>query len=107
MIQDPNNPANTIANPAVVANPYSALGNLKYVLPNVRNLGFFNENFSLSKSQSFHDRYILNIGFDLLDAFNRRDFGGLNTTLGQAGFGQYTTNGDGPRIIQIHSKITF
>jgi hypothetical protein len=93
--------------PAVIANPYTALGNLKYILPNVRTLGFVNENFSLAKRQTFHDRYTFQIGFDMVDAFNRKDFGGLNTTYGSPTFGQYEGAGDGPRVIQVNSKITF
>jgi hypothetical protein len=106
-IPDPTNPGNIIANPAVVANPYSALGNLKAALPNVRNLGYFNENLSLYKNQTFHDRYTLHFGFELIDAFNRQDYGCLNTYYGSQGFGTYGCAANGPRVVQLDTKITF
>jgi len=106
-IPDPNNPGNTIANPAVVANPNLALGNLKLVLPNVRNLGTFSENLSIFKRQTFFERYTFQIGADFLNALNRKNFSDLNTVYGSPGFGAYGANATGPRVIQINSKITF
>jgi len=93
--------------PTVIANPNLGLGNLKLVLPNVRNLGYFNENLSLVKRQRIHDQYTFEIGFDMIDAFNRRNFGGLNTNYGSSTFGTYGGASDGPRHIQLNSKITF
>ncbi len=107
LIPDPANPAQQIANPAVVANPYLALGNLKYVLPNVRNLGTYSESLSFFKSQTFHDRYTLRVGADFLNAFNRKNYAGLNTTYGSAGFGTYSANATPPRSVQINARISF
>jgi hypothetical protein len=107
LIQDPNNPNQEIANPVVVGNPNAALGNLKYILPNVRTLGFFNENLHIGKSQKLHDKYMFDFGVDFLDAFNRTNFAGLNTTYGSSGFGTYGSAGSGPRVIQLNSKVTF
>ena len=107
MIPDPNHPNQLIANPVVVSNPSAALGNLKYVLPNVRTLGFFNENLHVGKSQVFHERYTFDFGVDFFNAFNRTNFAGLNTTYGSSAFGTYGAAGSSPRVIQLDSKITF
>ncbi len=106
-IPDPANPTKTIANPAVVANPDLALGHLSYVLPNVRNLGYFSENLSVAKSQTLFGRYTLQVGADFLNAFNRKNFAGLDTIYGTPNFGTYGANGTPPRVIQINSRITF
>jgi len=107
-VTDPNNPTGPpIFNPAVIANPYSALGNLKRVLPNVRNLGYFNEDLALYKNQTLWENVTLHIGFDMINAVNRKNFGGLDTNISDATFGKYFGNATNPRVVQIDAKLTF
>lgn len=78
-----------------------------YVLPNVRTLGTANENISLFKRQTFFEKYIFELRFDLFNALNRKNFGGLVTDLTNPSFGQYTGAGAGPRVGQIGGKLVF
>jgi len=78
-----------------------------YVLSNIRTLGFANENFSLFKQQTLYERFVLELRFDLFNAFNRKNFGGLIMDLTNPAFGQYTAAGSGPRVGQIGAKLVF
>jgi hypothetical protein len=78
-----------------------------WILPNVRTVGFESENISLFKRVTYKERYEFEIRFDLLNAFNRKDPGGLNTDLTSAAFGQYSGSNIGPRTGQLGAKISF
>lgn len=78
-----------------------------YVLPNVRTLGVASENYSLFKRQTFFEKYMFELRFDLFNAFNRKNFGGLVTDLTNPAFGQYTGAGTGPRVGQFGAKLVF
>jgi outer membrane receptor protein involved in Fe transport len=78
-----------------------------YLLPNIRTLGSASENFSLFKRQTFHEKYMFELRFDVFNAFNRKNFAGLITDLTNPAFGQYTGAGSNPRAGQIGAKIVF
>ena len=78
-----------------------------YVLPNVRTLGTATERFSLFKRQTFFEKYLFELRFDLFNAFNRKNFGGLVMDLTNPAFGQYTSAGTGPRVGQFGAKLVF
>lgn len=77
------------------------------VLPNVRTLGNASENFSIFKRQMFYEKYTFELRFDMFNAFNRKNFGGLVTDLLNPAFGQYTGAGSGARAGQIGAKLFF
>jgi len=78
-----------------------------FVLPNVRTIGLASENLSLFKRFTFRERYRVELGLDLFNAFNRKEFAGLDVTLTDPGFGQYTGTGLSPRAGQLRAKISF
>jgi len=78
-----------------------------YVLPGVRTLGLASENLSLFKRETFREKYMFELRFDMFNAFNRKNFGGLITDLTNPAFGQYTAAGSSPRVGQIGAKLVF
>ncbi len=95
-------------NPAAfTAPPAFSFGN-SYILPSTRTAGYANENLSIFKRETFHDNYVFELRFDMIDAFNRNEPGGLVTNItNQAQYGQYTSTVDGPRTCQFDTKISF
>lgn len=104
---DPNKPAsNLYLNPAAFADPaVFRIGNT-HVLPNVRQCAGFDEDVSLRKVITIHERLGLEIAADTQNIFNRHQWTGLNTNIDTAGFGQYTGT-NGPRLLQLHAKLVF
>ena len=78
-----------------------------FILPNVRTAGFKSENLTLFKRATFKERYQFEVRFELFNAFNRKDPGGLNTDLTSASFGQYNSSNIGPRSGQLAAKFSF
>jgi hypothetical protein len=78
-----------------------------WILPNVRTLGFKSESISLFKRVTVKERYQFEVRFDMLNALNRKDPGGLNTDLTSPAFGQYSSSNIGPRTGQLGAKFSF
>ena len=78
-----------------------------FILPNVRTIGMASENLALFKRETFHENYTFELRFELFNAFNRKEFGGLVTDLTNPAFGQYTGVGIGPRSAQIAGRFVF
>ena len=78
-----------------------------WVLPDVRTLGFASESISLFKRVTFKERIQFEIRFDMINAFNRKNPGGLNTDLTSPAFGQYSGSTIGPRTGQLGAKLSF
>ena len=78
-----------------------------FILPNVRYIGRASENLALAKRQIFFERYQFELRFEMFNAFNRKEFGGLVTDLTNPSFGQYTGTGIGPRSAQITGRLVF
>ena len=78
-----------------------------FILPNVRTIGSASENLSLFKRQTFKERYTLELGIQMFNAFNRKEFGGLVTDLTNPAFGQYTGAGLSPRTGQLTGRFVF
>src|SRR5438874_4358696 len=98
---DPNNAStNQYLNPnAFVAPAQFALGDT-FVLPNTRTCGYLNEDFSLVKRFYIRERYQVKIGIDLLNAFNRHMWTGLQRNVSNpATYGHYTSASD-PRMME-------
>lgn len=78
-----------------------------FILPNVRTAGFKSENLTIFKRATFKERYQFEIRFEMFNAFNRKDPGGLNTDLTSASFGQYSSSNIGPRSGQLVGRFSF
>ena len=78
-----------------------------FILPNVRTAGFRSENLTIFKRATFKERYQFEIRFEMFNAFNRKDPGGLNTDLTSASFGQYSSSNIGPRSGQLVGRFSF
>ena len=85
--------------------PYT-FGNTN-VLPDVRTKGFQSENLSIFKRETFRERYVFELRFDMFNAFNLKDPGGLVTDLTNPLFGQYTGSNISPKQCQLGAKVTF
>lgn len=78
----------TYFNPSCFSNPaYGAFGNAPGYLSKLRNPGLATEDLGITKSLKFGERYNLSIRFQMFNVFNRRGFGGPNTTIGAENFG--------------------
>jgi hypothetical protein len=73
----------------------------------VRTVGFKSENLSLLKRETFRERYVFELRFDMFNVPNRKDPGGLITDLTNPLFGQYTSSNIGPKSCQLGAKISF
>jgi hypothetical protein len=73
--------------------------------------GTVNFSFSLTKSESFHERTRLQLGLEAANAFNHRNYEPPNIQVDSAGFGSITAlqtaEGAGPRSLEITGRITF
>jgi hypothetical protein len=106
--------ADAFANPE----PYS-FGNSRYFLDHLQQLAVLNENLSFYKRTSFGEGRYFEARVEMFNAFNRQNFGGLDTNLADntpnGHFGEYT--GDysnlnfgvqpGPKITEIVLRINF
>jgi hypothetical protein len=72
----------------------------------LRNTTGLNENFSLMRDIKTYENVTVHISVDAFNAFNRVQFGFPGTSMG-GGFGQVTTQANGPRQFQLNAKIIF
>jgi Carboxypeptidase regulatory-like domain/TonB dependent receptor len=91
---------------AFAAPPPWTFGNAPRTLPNVRSCGYFNENISLFKNVPLKERANLQVGVDTFNLFNRHPWGGPDTDINSAGFGQISSVNPG-RIVQVRARIDF
>ena len=69
-------------------------------------LGGANFNLSMYKDFNFTEKAHLRFGADFYNAFNHTQFHDVNTSYGQANFGQVTDTYD-PRVIELSLKFAF
>ena len=79
-------------------------GNAPRLSSNARACAYFNENFALLKRVPIKEHAKLEFGFDVFNAFNRRQFGGPDTNIDDSSFGVISGSGPG-RSAQVHAKI--
>ncbi|HET6216584.1 MAG TPA: TonB-dependent receptor [Acidobacteriaceae bacterium] len=106
--------ADGFASPA----PYS-FGNSRYFLDHLQQLAVLNENLSFYKRTSFGEGRYFETRVEMFNAFNRQNYGGLDTNLADntpnGHFGEYTGEYSnlnfgvqpGPKITEIVLKIVF
>lgn len=86
---------------------FTRLGTAPRVLPNVRGPQFSSEDFGISKSISFAERFRFEIRGEAYNAFNRAGRGGLVTDVASPLFGRLTGQQYGPRSVQLAARIEF
>jgi hypothetical protein len=98
------------ANPQVAVRPapYTE-GDAPRVLPNARMPGTDNLSASLFKEipLSFREGARLHIRLEAFNVFNRVQFGAPDTNVGDATFGQITSQANQPRQVQLGLKLYF
>lgn len=101
------NPAAFTTLPATAGGVPLRIGNSPRVLPNAFGPQFSSEDFGLSKTFTFAERYRFEIRGDAFNAFNRAGRGGLNTDFNSPLFGRLTGQQYGPRSIQVAGRFEF
>ncbi len=91
---------------AATANQY-VIGNAVRVYSELRNPNSYNESASLEKSFFITERYKGTLKFDYFDLLNRTYFGGVDTNLSDANFGQFSPSVGGNRQGQVSAKVSF
>jgi Carboxypeptidase regulatory-like domain/TonB dependent receptor len=81
------------------------LGNAKQGI--VRSPGFYNSDFSLSKSVELHEGMRINIQADAFNLANTPHYSNPDTTLGHSNFGVVGGTNGAPREIQLGAHVTF
>jgi hypothetical protein len=72
----------------------------------VRNFGTINEDFGLLKNHRFGEKFRLQLRAEFLNAFNRHQLTGINTSITSPNFGQ-VTNVSGNRTVQVGTRLDF
>lgn len=77
-------------------------------MPDLRVDGERNFDVSLFKNNYFHEgKWNVQFRAEFFNAFNRVRFGGPNTQVGNSALGVVSSEGNGPRQIQMAIKLIF
>ena len=102
------NRLNQYFNVADFSQPASyTFGDVTRTLPNIRNPGLENLDFSLFKSFRLAERIQLEFRAETFNAFNTVQFGGPNGSVTSSSFGVITSQANSPRQNQLALKILF
>ncbi len=85
----------------------AGFGNATRNNPKVRSPWMLNENVSLSKNVDFTERVRFTLRFEAFNILNRVRWGGPDSTVTSAGFGNVRGQGNDPRRMQLAAKIVF
>jgi hypothetical protein len=100
-------PSNTYLNKSLFSDPPAlTLGTSALRYSSIRGFGTVNEDFGILKNIRFSEKMTAQIRAELLNAFNRHVFGGIQTSVTNAQFGQVTSV-SGNRSIQIGARFQF
>jgi hypothetical protein len=106
-IVNTNLPSNTYLNKSLFSDPAPlTLGNSAFRLTQIRNFGTISEDLGLQKNHTFKEKYRFQLRAEFLDAFNRHQLTGINTTVTSPAFGQ-VTNVSGFRTVQVGTRFDF
>jgi hypothetical protein len=105
---DPGNPSrNRFLNINAFSTPAPFTFGNTAVLPSTRSCGTLNEDLAALKQFAIHESVRFELGMEVFNLFNRHQWTGLSTNIGNPGaFGQYTGASD-QRIMQAHLKVLF
>jgi hypothetical protein len=88
--------------------PAFTFGNAPRVMPNLRMDGEKNFDLSLFKNHYFNEgKWNVQFRAEFFNAFNRVRFSGPNGTVDNSAFGTVSSQGNGPRQIQLALKLVF
>lgn len=73
----------------------------------LRTPGAANWDMSLFKNIPIHESMALDFRVEAFNIFNRVQFGSPNSSLGNAQFGQITSQYNNPRILQLAGRFDF
>lgn len=91
-----------------IANLLTAgFGNASRNNPKERSPWLLNENISLSKNVDFSERIKLTLRAEAFNILNRVRWGGPNSTVNNAAFGDVRSQGNDPRRLQFAAKVVF
>ena len=94
-----------------VSNPYIfnrfLYGNESRTDSTLRGPGQANWDLTLYKELPIHEHASLNLRVEAFNLFNRTQFGNPNTSVGNASFGQITTQLNNPRALQLSGRVVF
>lgn len=101
-----------VLSPAAFGEPAPYTFGNAYILPSTRQAGYKSENVSFFKRETFKERYIFELRFDMINLPNRKDPTSLDGNITDpvtptGGFGSYRGSAIGPRTCQFDAKITF
>ena len=100
-------PMNTYLNKSQFSDPAAlTLGNAAPFYTQVRGFGSISEQFNLQKNVRLGEKYKFQLRADFLNAFNRPQWGGINTNVTNPAFGQVTSV-SGNRQIQLGARFDF
>ncbi len=98
---------NTYLNKPLFSDPATlTLGSAALRYSIIRGFGTVNEDFGILKNVRFTERMTAQIRAEMLNAFNRHTFGGIQTSITNAQFGQVTSV-SGNRSIQLGMRFQF
>jgi hypothetical protein len=102
-------PATTYINKAAFLDPPAfTFGNLSRTLPyGLRAPSTWDEDLTIRRQFSVTERIKLLFALDSFNLFNTVNFGGVQTNIDSANFGQVTTQANAPRKLQIDARISF
>jgi hypothetical protein len=81
------------------------LGNT-YVLPTVRQCGYFDEDLGAEKGFPFGENRRVALGGMFTNLFNRHEFIGMNGNIDNPAFGTFSS-ANFPRTVQLYMKVIF
>jgi hypothetical protein len=104
-----NNSLQTASNPTGCwgAPPLFTYGNESRTDNQLRTPGVANWDFALYKDTPIRENLIFEFRAEAFNLFNRVQFGSPNTSVGNAQFGQITTDLNTPRLLQFAGRFTF
>ena len=102
-----HDPGTVVLNKSAFAQPAPYTFGNTWILPTTRTVGFKSENVSFFKRETFKERYIFELRFDMINLPNRKDPTYLDEGLTDSGFGTYKGSAIGPQTCQFDAKLTF
>ena len=87
--------------------PLFTYGNESRTDNQLRTPGVANYDFALYKDTPIHENLTFEFRVEAFNLFNRVQFGSPNSVVGNAQFGNITTDLNNPRLLQMAGRITF
>ena len=77
-------------------------------VPNVRGFAVYDENFGIMKRTNITEQVVVELRYEMFNAFNRVTFGGIGTNVGAPfAFGLVNSQANAPRSSQLALRVEF